>query len=127
MYANAMRAYEMENRQSLSGQDLEAEVLTSAARQLAEIRGDWEAKNRDERLFAALRRNQRIWTFFQGELTNPEHPMPADLRQNLLNLSLFVDKRTMEIMLDPSMEKLTILIDINKNIAAGLRENSQAA
>ncbi|MFP4388618.1 MAG: flagellar biosynthesis regulator FlaF [Desulfococcaceae bacterium] len=127
MYANRLQAYEQENREVVSGPELEAEVLTSTARQLAEIRGDWDAEDRDDRLFAALKRNQRLWTFFQGELTNPEHPMPANVRQNLLNLSLFVDKRTFELMAEPAPEKLTILIDINKNIAAGLRENSAAA
>jgi flagellar protein FlaF len=127
MYANRLQAYEQENREVVSGPELEAEGLTSTARQLAEIRGDWDAEDRDDRLFAALKRNQRLWTFFQGELTNPEHPMPANVRQNLLNLSLFVDKRTFELMAEPAPEKLNILIDINKNIAAGLRENSAAA
>ncbi|MFP4585161.1 MAG: flagellar biosynthesis regulator FlaF, partial [Desulfococcaceae bacterium] len=79
MYANRLQAYEQENREVVSGPELEAEVLTSTARQLAEIRGDWDAEDRDDRLFAALKRNQRLWTFFQGELTNPEHPMPANV------------------------------------------------
>jgi flagellar biosynthesis activator protein FlaF len=127
MYGRNLQAYEQESRQSVSGPELEAEVLTSAARQLAEIRGDWDAEDRDERLFAALKRNQRLWTFFQAELSNPEHPMPAPLRQNLLNLSLFVDKRTFEIMADPAPGKLNVLIEINKNIAAGLRETPVAA
>jgi flagellar protein FlaF len=127
MHANRLQAYEQENRQSVSGPELEAEVLTSAARQLAEIRGDWDAEDRDNRLFEALKRNQRIWTFFQEELTNPEHPMPVQLRQNLLNLSRFVDKRTFELMADPAPEKINVLIEINKNIAAGLREVPAAA
>lgn len=127
MYANKLNPYEQESRRGLEGPELEAEVLTSAARQLAEVRSDWEAEDREARLFAALRRNQRIWTFFQGELTNPEHPMPVQLRQNLLNLSRFVDKRTFELMADPAPEKINVLIEINKNIAAGLRETPAAA
>lgn len=127
MYANKLNPYEQESRRGLEGPELEAEVLTSAARQLAEVRSDWEAEDREARLFAALRRNQRIWTFFQGELTNPEHPMPVQLRQNLLNLSRFVDKRTFELMADPAPEKINVLIEINKNIAAGLREVPAAA
>lgn len=127
MYAKNLQAYEQESRQSVSGPELEAEVLTSTARQLAEIRGDWDAKDRDDRLFVALKRNQRLWTFLQGELTNPEHPMPIQIRQNLLNLSRFVDKRTFELMADPAPEKLKVLIEINKNIAAGLREQPASA
>lgn len=127
MYAKKLQAYEQESRQSVSGSELEAEVLTSTARQMAEIRGDWDAEDRDDRLFVALKRNQRLWTFLQGELTNPEHPMPIQIRQNLLNLSRFVDKRTFELMADPAPEKLNALIEINKNIAAGLREKPAAA
>jgi flagellar protein FlaF len=39
----------------------------------------------------------------------------------LLRLVAFIDKRTLETIAYPSPEKLTILININQNIAAGLR------
>ncbi len=37
-------------------------------------------------------------------------------------MSIFIDKRTFEVMLKPAPEKLTILIEINMNIAAGLNK-----
>jgi len=37
-----------------------------------------------------------------------------------LRLSAFVDKRTFQVMAEPSPDKLQALIDINRNIAAGL-------
>jgi len=45
----------------------------------------------------------------------------------LFRLSAFIDQRTLDTMAYPSPEKLTILININHNIAAGLRIRSAAA
>jgi flagellar protein FlaF len=49
------------------------------------------------------------------------NPLPDQIKENLLNLSVFIDKRTFEIMIGHEKPKLDILIDININIAAGLR------
>jgi len=43
----------------------------------------------------------------------------------LLRLSGFIDKRIFEIQAHPAKEKLTIIIDINNNIAAGLRSKTK--
>jgi flagellar protein FlaF len=43
------------------------------------------------------------------------------LKQDLLSLSVFIDKRIFEVMAYPNPEKLTAIININLNIAAGLR------
>jgi flagellar protein FlaF len=42
------------------------------------------------------------------------------VRQNVANLGLFVMKQTMAAMAEPQREKLTSLISINREIAAGL-------
>ncbi|MFQ3574476.1 MAG: flagellar biosynthesis regulator FlaF, partial [Thermodesulfovibrionales bacterium] len=39
---------------------------------------------------------------------------------NLLNLSLFIDKKTFEALANPSKDTLTQIISINTHIAAGL-------
>jgi flagellar protein FlaF len=52
--------------------------------------------------------------------------MPKNLREDILNLSIFIDKRLFEVLAFPDPEKLAIVIDINFNIAAGLRTNSAA-
>ena len=56
-------------------------------------------------------------------MSKPENPLPEKLKVDLLRLSGFVDKRIFEMMAYPSPEKLTIIININQNIAAGLRGN----
>jgi len=106
-----------------AGRDLEAHVLTRAARKLAEGVRQWQDGHGSgrENLSEALRNNQRLWTVFQSELADPDNPLPAEMKEYLLNLSLFVDKRTFEMMENPDPEKIKILIDINMNLAAGLQ------
>jgi len=51
--------------------------------------------------------------------------MPKNLREDILNLSLFIDKRLFEVLASPDKEKLQIVIDIDFNLAAGLRTTPQ--
>ena len=126
MYSSPLQAYETVNKATMSGREIEASVLNRGALQLKACQDRWEADDRDERLEAALNFNQRIWTIFQGELVKADNPLPKQIRQNLLALSAYVDKRIFEILAFPSPEKLDILIDINRNIAAGLMQAASA-
>lgn len=116
----ALEAYLSIEKSTLSGRELEASVLSRAADMLAQARQADDAQ-RVGQIENAVRHNLRVWTLFQAELLNPEHSMPDELRQNLLNLTAFIDKRSLELIADPQPEKLDILIAINRNIAAGLR------
>ena len=124
MYSNPLNVYESVNKTTMSGRDVEAEVLTKAALKLKECQEKWDAPDRDEKLDVALKFNQRIWSIFQGELAKEDNPLPAQLKVNLLNLSAFIDRRIFETLAYPTPDKLKIIIDINNNIAAGLRERS---
>lgn len=121
MYPAALKHYDQVRRATQNGRDLEAEVLEKAALRLQQCRDHWVEKEKGDRLCAALKYNQRIWTVFQAELEKAENPLPDALKIDLLRLSLFIDRRTLEILSEPKPEKLTILIEINRNIAAGLR------
>lgn len=121
MYAKQMEAYRTVQKTTMSGRELEASVLTKGALMLQQCRNEWEAEDRDERLNAALKYNQMIWTVFQGELAKPENPLPKKLREDILSLALFIDKRIFEIMSYPAQEKLSAIININLNLAAGLK------
>lgn len=118
---NAIKEYVGIQKESMSGRELEASVLTKAGLMLKAVQDNWDAPDREAKMLEAIKYNQKVWSFFQAELTEPNHPMPRELRQDLLNLSLFVDKRFFEVMAYPSPDKLSIVIDINFNIAAGLR------
>lgn len=121
MLTNPAQAYENVTKRTLPGREIEAAVLTKAARKLKECQDNWEADNRDDKLAAALKFNQMIWSIFQGELQKKDNPMPKKLKVDLLRLSAYVDRRIFETMAYPSPEKLTMVININNNIAAGLR------
>lgn len=121
MYPAALKTYETVNKSTMSGRDIEAEVLIKAALKLKECQDRWQENTGSTKLHDALKHNQRIWTILQAELEKPDNPLPIALKRNLLLLSLFIDRRTIETLAFPSPEKLTILISINQNISAGLR------
>lgn len=125
MYGSARRAYESGAKSAPSGRELESAALFKAARQLEACRAAWDAPDRGARLDEALRYNQRLWTFFQGELLADGCTLPADLRSNLLRLSAFVDKRTFEMLAQPSADGLRALIEIDRHIASGLASPAQ--
>lgn len=121
MHAAQLEAYRDVQKVSLSGRDLEAEILSKAAYKLKYCQNNWESPNRDELLDEALKYNQKIWTVFQAELAKAENPLPAQIKKDLLSLSAFIDKRIFEAMSFPAPEKLNAIININLNIAAGLK------
>lgn len=67
-----------------------------------------------------VRLNWRIWTIFQAELVDPESPIPVNIRENLISLSNFIDKRSAELIGAPDAAKLPVLVNINRQIGAGL-------
>lgn len=127
MYAaQQLEAYRTVQRTTESGREIEALVLTRAAVKLAEIQRNWDSPERDAKLDEALRNNQMIWSILQGELMKDDNPLPKKLKQDLLSLSAFIDRRTFEVMAQtrPTPEKLEVIINLNLNLAAGLRGQS---
>jgi flagellar protein FlaF len=124
MQQNSVNAYTAIQKENLSGRELEASVLSRAGLMLKSVKDNWDASDRDQKLFEAVKFNQKVWSFFQAELSDPENPLPKNLKEDILNLSIFIDKRLFEILAFPDPEKLTIVIDINFNIASGLRTNT---
>ena len=120
MYGSARAAYEIGAKTTASSRELEAEALFKAARLLEDCRQHWSATDSRSRLEEALKYNQRLWTFFQSELADPDNGLPVELRVNLLRISTFIDRRTFEIMARPEPAKLQALIDINRHVASGL-------
>ena len=125
MYAHtqtqSLRAYDSVSKATRSGREIEAAVLTKAALKLKKCQDDWNAPDRDNKLDEALKYNQRIWSIFQSELSREDHQLPKQVRLDILRLAAFIDRRIFETMAFPAPEKLNIVIDINNNLAAGLR------
>ena len=119
---NAHQVYQAIDKEGMSQRELEASVLTKASAMLKRCQENWDTDDRDGKLEEAVRYNQKVWSFFQSELTMPDNPLPQKLREDILNLSIFIDKRLFDVLAFPEPRKLDIVIDINMNLAAGLRE-----
>jgi len=127
VYNNAIHAYQQIDKTTISGRETEARVLAQAALKLKACQDSWETDPKNEKLDAALKYNQRIWSIFQSELSKEDNLLPKKLKLNLLRLSAFIDKRIFESMAFPDPDKLTLIININNNIAAGLRGSAGGA
>ena len=125
---NPYDVYRKAEKKNLAGKDLEVAVLVKGARLLRECQKNWEdvtQKQRLTQLAEACKYNQRVWAVFQTEALQEDNPLPAVLRRNILLLAGFVDKKLIDALAFPSPEKLTQVININLNIAAGLRGNPE--
>jgi len=116
---NATRAYSAVANKTASPRELEADLLLTAAARLQAICDRWSEKNSE--LDAALLFNRKLWSIFVSSATSAECPLPTGLRQNVANLGIFVFKQTLAVQADPKPENLGALININRELAAGLR------
>jgi flagellar biosynthesis activator protein FlaF len=122
---NPAQAYARTAQQTLQGRDLEANVLLKSAARLQGIRDNWEARRSE--LEDALLANRKIWTIFVSSMSAEDCPLPSQVRSNIINLGMFVFNRTIQMSVDAQPQQLNILVDINRNIAAGLRGSNAEA
>ena len=107
----------------------EAWALVEAARRMASPLeyGDLNDEKNKVRVQDSLRLNWRLWTIFQTELSLEDGHVPEEIRESMLNLCNFVDKHTVDTINVPTPEKMSTLIEINRNIANGLLTSLQTA
>ncbi|MCI5060237.1 MAG: flagellar biosynthesis regulator FlaF [Alphaproteobacteria bacterium] len=120
-HAAAAGAYSSNVQKNTPDQrELEAHVLIKSAKFLQDIQNNWDDVT-PEMLEETLKYNRQVWMiFYDTAIENPEENRPNDLRSNIVNLANFIFKRELEIISNPSKDKLDILININREIAAGL-------
>jgi flagellar biosynthesis activator protein FlaF len=114
---SALHSYQRAQSSAMSVRQLEVLAFNRAASQLRRA-----GENvRDLGVYiTALRFNQRLWTAIQARLMDDNSGVPEPVRTNLLNLSLFIDKQTLNAIHTPAAEKLRSLIEINLAMAGGL-------
>jgi flagellar biosynthesis activator protein FlaF len=115
---HAAQTYKNAAKQGMSPRELEASLLLQAAARLQTVRDAWDGKQGE--LNDALLFNRKLWSVFLSEMTDGKNPMPKDVRQNVANLGLFVMNHTVSVMKDRRPEQLGSLININRELAAGL-------
>jgi flagellar biosynthesis activator protein FlaF len=114
----AAQAYGTVAKKIVNPRELEADLLLKAASQLQAVHDAWD--ERRPALGDALLYNRKLWSIFLTSVTSPDHPLPTTIRQNVANLGVFVMNSTVAMMTNPRREQLGSLININRELAAGL-------
>ena len=110
-------AYQQNSKLAISPRGAEAEAFSKATRRLYQAStGEFEYKE----YASALQFNRKLWTVIQADLAQGGMHLTPELRQNILDLSLFVDNHTNMALTDPNAAHLTTLIEINRKIVKGL-------
>lgn len=104
--------------QTANPRELEADLLLKAASRLQAVHDSWDRRRPE--LDDALLYNRKLWSIFLTSVTSSDHPLPVAIRQNVANLGLFVMNQTVSMMTNPQREHLGSLININRELAAGL-------
>jgi flagellar biosynthesis activator protein FlaF len=115
---NAAGVYSAVANRIANARELEAKLLLKAAAQMQLIHDAWDSNKSD--LDHVLLNNRKLWTIFLTSVTSDDNPLPPDVRQNVANLGLFVIKQTLTIATNPHRDRLVPLININRELAAGL-------
>jgi flagellar protein FlaF len=123
--SNAANTYAKNAQKTGNPRELEAQLLMRAAAKLQAVHDGSLVKS--EEVVSAIRYNRRLWTVFGGSIGRPENPLPREVKQNLANLANFIVNHSMrlETSTESSAGRVGVLININREIAAGLR--AQAA
>lgn len=120
---NQYSAYSATQRNDETVRETEAHALLNCASKL-------EAACRPgcstEDFVSAVERNQELWTVFQSALCDKSNELPRELKTILLNLSVYVDKTSFSALAENNSAYLKTLIDINRNLAAGLSVKPKA-
>ena len=118
MSSSAANAYARVATTTASPRDIEAQTLLKAANKLQEAINNADPVSEQTR--QALLYNRKLWTIFLSEAMREGNPQPLDVRQKIANIAVFVLSQTSALQLSPQFDHFQPLIEINRNIAAGL-------
>jgi len=116
--AFAFGGYKQTQRLALSGRHLQAEAFLTAARRLNAFEGGGRQGTAYVR---ALRFTHSLWSIVRADLSRPGNDAPKALKQEILSLSLFVEREIARAVIDPAQARIAAMVEVNRNIAAGLR------
>jgi len=125
--ANPAQTYAKNAQETGNLRELEAQLLMRAASKLQAVKDGEITGNIN--IISAVRYNRRLWLVFADALTKAENQLPAEIKKNVTSLAMFVlnRSRTIETASEPNPDRLNVLININREIAAGLRANAAVA
>jgi len=124
MYQNAKKAPGYVSQPAaMDPRSTESWALSEASRRLVVAS---KAEDGGKSLREALILNQRLWTIFQSAMTEADCPLPREIRDNVLALSIMMDRQILQRLGDLDGSKLQPILDINRCVAEGLAQNPQA-
>jgi flagellar protein FlaF len=122
---HAVGVYRKIANETASPRQLEAQLLLKAAANLQAVL-DRGCDNPSD-LSEAVLYNRRLWIVLIDAVIRNDNRLPLAVRQNILNVGLFVLAETFSLMTRPKSEHLANIIRINRRIAAGLEGNPRKA
>jgi flagellar biosynthesis activator protein FlaF len=123
MPSYATSAYVRVAQETMDPRELEASLLLKAAAKLQAVLDEWVQKP-PQTLSDALLYNRRLWIIFIDAVMRDDNKLSLSIRQNILNLGVFVLAEIFSLMTMPKQEHLLNLIRINRAIAIGLGSKS---
>lgn len=116
---HAAQIYGNVENEIASARELEAKLLLKSAARFQAICDGWDGRKAE--LNDALVFNRKLWAVFLASVARDDNPLPIDIRRMVAGLGAFVLNRTIRLTGDPKPEGLGVLININRQLAAGLR------
>ncbi len=117
--SDAAKAYARVATTTAAPREIEAQALLKAANKLQDVLNN--ADETGERTKDALLFNRKLWSIFMSDaLRDENNPQPLEVRQKIANIGVFVLTQTAALQLNPQPEHFKSLIEINRNLAAGL-------
>lgn len=112
-----VNAYDQTQRDMSTGRAAEARALSRCAIAL----NDAMASKSPEALYDAVSLNYRLWLLFYSEIEKNQVNLPPQIRNNVIALASYVVTSAPRAF-GGETKVLETLININRNIAAGLME-----
>jgi flagellar biosynthesis activator protein FlaF len=115
----AAKAYGKVAKEVATPRELEATLLLKAAAKLQAVHDAWPSKSPE--FDEALLYNRKLWTVLLDTVNRDDNQLPKPVRNNLVQLGMFVMNETFAAMTKPTLNQLKAIIKVNRGIAAGLR------
>lgn len=123
-YSQAAGAYGQQAKATDDQRELEAQALIKAAAEMQNLIDHWDEVSPED-LENVISYNRKLWMLFFDAAVENQDDRPLSLRNNIVNLCNFIFKRGLDILTDPKPEKFSVIIEVNREIAAGLRTSIQ--
>jgi flagellar protein FlaF len=119
------QAYAKTAKTTAGPRDLEASLLINAANKLQEVVSGKVTDPASVR--EAVRYNRKLWIIISTSATAADNPLPRQIKENIGNIALFVLPHCLELEVNPEPQRMRSLVNINRELAAGLMQAPAAA